>query len=103
MAPPDTAKAAPALAKRSLHNGPFSGATDSEPTPTKSAKQTLVDRLDVIEHLSHWKLELQARLWRKKVTFLYADVDVDFGQLSDEVRDFKRVSAVLTYMRRQRP
>ena len=48
-------------------------------------------------------MSLQARLNRKKIVFLYADSDTDFGPLADEVEDFRRVSKILTWMRRQQP
>lgn len=69
----------------------------------RSARDQLLDRLDVLEELSRWKLSLQARLNRKKIVFLYADSDTDFGPLADEVEDFRRVSKILTWMRRQQP
>jgi hypothetical protein len=72
-------------------------------TAERLERQELLDSLDVIEVLSHWKLELQAKLARKQIIFLYADSDTDFGPLADEVRDFKRVSAMLRWMRRRRP
>ena len=88
----------------------FSGREGASVLPQKdllrqyrSARSQLNDRLDLIEVLSHWKLELQARLARKEIIFLYADSDVDFGPLADEVRDFVRVSKILTWMRGRRP
>ena len=72
-------------------------------TKSKITQQELLDRLDVIEVLSHWKLELQAKLARKEIVFLYADSDTDFGPLQDEVRDFVRVSKVLCWLRGRRP
>jgi hypothetical protein len=71
--------------------------------PAKPEQQELLDRLDVIEVLSHWKLELQAKLARKEIIFLYADTDTDFGPLAEEVESFRRVSKILTWMRRQSP
>ena len=71
--------------------------------PNNAKKQELLDRLDVIETLSHWKLELQAKLARKKIVFLYADSDTDFGPIAEEVETFRRVSTILTWMRRQAP
>ena len=68
--------------------------------PKNANKQELNDRLDVLEVLSNWKLELQAKLARKQVVFLFADTDTDFGPLSDEVRDFVRVSKLLRWARR---
>jgi hypothetical protein len=50
------------------------------------------DRLDTIERLSAWKLDLQARLWREKQCFLFADTARDFGALADEVSAFRRVA-----------
>jgi hypothetical protein len=69
----------------------------------RSARCRLNDNLDVIEVLSHWKLELQAALARKKIIFLYADTDTDFTELAAEARDFVRVSKILTWARRQAP
>lgn len=71
--------------------------------PALERREDLLDRLDVIEVLSHWKLELQARLARKQIVFLFADSDVDFGDLAAEVNDFRRVSAMLAWIRRQQP
>ena len=68
--------------------------------PNNAKKQELRSRLDVLEVLSHWKLELQAKLARKQVVFLFADSSTDFGPLSDEVRDFVRVSKPLRWARR---
>jgi hypothetical protein len=85
-------------------SGPEANLYDDAEAPgldqAKRERKVLLDRLDVIEQLSHWKLELQVALWRKKVIFLYANSDTDFRSLADEVRDFKRVSALLTYMRK---
>jgi hypothetical protein len=69
----------------------------------RSARCRLNDTLDVIEVLSHWRLELQAKLARKKLIFLYCDSDVDFAPLEAEARDFVRVSKILTWARRQQP
>jgi hypothetical protein len=66
-------------------------------------KAELLDNLDILELLSHWRLELQIRLARKQVVFLFADTDTDFAQLTDEVRDFVRVSKMLKWAQRPRP
>jgi hypothetical protein len=71
--------------------------------PKNADKQELLDRLDVLETLSRWKLSLQSRLAREKLIFLYSDADRDFGELAREVEDFKRVSALLAWVRRQQP
>jgi hypothetical protein len=42
----------------------------------------------------------QAELARKQVTFLYADSNVEFGELAGEVKDFVRVSKLLRWARR---
>ena len=68
--------------------------------PNNVKKQELLDLLDVIETLSHWKLELQARLARKKIIFLLADTNTDLAPLAAEGHDFVRVSKILTWMRR---
>ena len=79
-----------------------SGAELDKPK-SQNTQQELLDRLDILEVLSHWKLELQAKLARKQVVFLYADSSTDFGPLENEVRDFKRVSAMLCWLRRRQP
>jgi hypothetical protein len=71
--------------------------------PKNADKQELLDRLDVLEVLSKWRIELQAKLARKEIIFLYANTDTDFGPLADEVRDFVRVSKMLRWARRQAP
>ena len=53
----------------------------------------------MLEVLSHWKLELQAELARKQITFLYADSDVEFEELAGEVKDCVRVSKLLRWAR----
>ena len=50
------------------------------------------DRLDTIEQLSTWKLDLQARLWREQQAFMFADTERDFGHLAAEVEVFRRVA-----------
>ena len=67
----------------------------------RQARGELNDKLDVLELLSHWRLELQSRLARKTLIFLYADFDTETDTVEGEVRDFVRVSKVLTWMRRQ--
>lgn len=71
--------------------------------PVAGRREELLTRLDIIETLSIWKLQLQAQLARKEVIFLFADTDVDFGDLADEVEAFRRVSKILTYLRGPRP
>jgi hypothetical protein len=71
--------------------------------PKTAGKQELLDRLDVLEVLSRWKLQLQSRLAREKLIFLYSDSNRDFGELAREVEDFKRVCQLLSWARRQAP
>jgi hypothetical protein len=66
-------------------------------------REEVLDRLGVIETLSHWKLSLQARLAREKLIFLYSDADRDFGEFAREIEDFKRVSKLLTWVRGRHP
>ena len=66
-------------------------------------KQELLSRLDALEELSRWRLELQARLYRKQLIFLHADYDTDIGGLADEVETFRRVTKLLKWAQRQRP
>ena len=54
-------------------------------------------RLDTLEALSLWKLDLQARLWREQQAFMFADTDRDFGALADEVHAFKKVSRAIAW------
>lgn len=104
MRPPDKERPAPALAGKpasvncALGSGQTSSSDDASIAQLK--KRELLDRLDVLEVLSHWKLELQAELARKQVTFLYADSNVEFGELAGEVKDFVRVSKLLRWARR---
>jgi hypothetical protein len=102
MASPKGARAAPGVSRCDPQNliGVGDGSISPSNAIVRHQRQELLDHLDVIEKLSLWKLELQAKLWRKRQVFLYADSDADFRSLADEVRDFKRVSALLTYMRK---
>jgi hypothetical protein len=59
-----------------------------------SQLQSSRDRLDELEQLSLWKLDLQVRLWRTQQRFLFADSNVDFGPLQAEVEDFRRIARV---------
>jgi hypothetical protein len=62
--------------------------------PANNNKQAvLLDRLDVLEQLSRWKLELQVKVYRQTVLL----------PLADDVRDLERVSLLLNWVRRQRP
>ena len=71
--------------------------------PKNAIKQELLDRLDVLEVLSDWRVELQIKLARANVVFLFSDADHDFGPLAQEVRDFTRVSKLLRLVRGRRP
>jgi hypothetical protein len=55
------------------------------------------NRLDTLEQLGRWAIDLRARLWRQQQIFLYADVDADFGSLADEVAQFRRVSKAVAW------
>jgi hypothetical protein len=104
MRPPDATRPVSAVAEnRPQECDRLGGAISPSTKPRSPEKQELLDRLDVIEVLSHWKLELQAKLARKKLVFMYVDSDTDFGPLADEVRDFVRVSKMLKWLRRSRP
>jgi hypothetical protein len=54
-------------------------------------------RLDELELMSFWESDLAVKLWRTEQVFLYADANVDFGALADEVAAFQRACRILTW------
>jgi hypothetical protein len=102
MASPKCARAAPCVSRCDPQNliGVGDGSISPSDASVRHQTQELLDRLDVIEQLSIWKLELQRELWRKHQTLMLVDSDTDFGALADEVRDFKRIATLLIFMRR---
>jgi hypothetical protein len=55
------------------------------------------DRLDQIERLSRWAIDLRARVWREQQVFMLVGVDHDFGPLAVEVEQFKRVKKAIAW------
>jgi hypothetical protein len=96
-APPENASAARARggAAEKIQGDDVKPLLNSQ--PLTKAQADLLDRLEIVEQLSRWKLDLQARLWRTQQTFMLVDVDHDFGPLADEVEAFKRVCRVLAW------
>jgi hypothetical protein len=105
MRPPNDERPAPALAGNRPQKSVLGSAHDPSSGRIVDAqeKKEIVDRLDVLEVLSYWKLELQARLARKELIFLFHDVDADFSELDDDARAFIRVSKLLRWARRYQP
>lgn len=98
----------PDAAERLEPSGIDAGNSKPASTPSPPLHQALIaqraqvlERLDALEVMATWKLDLQARLARKKLIFLYCDSDTPFDELTGEVQDFVRCSKVLRYLRGQ--
>jgi hypothetical protein len=70
----------------------------SVPSKLSAKRQDVLERLDILEALSFWKLDLQRRLWRTQQTFLLFDADINFGPLANEVRAFLHISKTLLWL-----
>ena len=92
MASPNAERAAPGVIGNGSRKVCHAGERDKllDATPTAETQADLLDRLEVAEQLSRWKLDLQVRLWRSQQTFMLVDFNHDFGPLAGEVEAFKR-------------
>lgn len=96
MAPPDTAKAAPALSGNGLRKMDRLGGTTSPTTTTalaelQAARARLGQLDDALDTIILWKRSLAWRIAKTQLVFECADVDVDMDDLFDEVHQFRRV------------
>jgi hypothetical protein len=60
---------------------------------------TARDRLDELEQLGRWGIDLRARVWRAWRTFELADVNVDVDALAVEVAQYRQVCRFLRWRR----
>src|SRR6478672_6862710 len=68
-----------------------------EPHPLVSQLQSARDRLQQLEQLGRWGIDLRARMWRETRQFELLDCDHDFSALQSEVRDYRRVCRALRW------
>jgi hypothetical protein len=58
------------------------------------------DRLDTLEQLGRWLVDLRAELWRERHIFMLVDAEHDFGPFAEKLKAYKRVRKAFDELRR---